>query len=93
MAHPSSNTFSSYTISEEESRQGAMLTSLNIALIQNLRCSIAEEKLALQFTPNDVLSYTQQEAYLKGQLDMLSHLLTLNEDAQQYHHLNINNPE
>ena len=87
MSHPTSNTFSSYSLSEEESRQGAMLTSLNVASIQNLRCSIAEEKLSLQFTPNDVLSFTQQEAYLKGQLDMLSHLLAMNEDAQQYHHI------
>ena len=90
MAHPSANTFTSYTLSEDESRNGAMLSSLNIAVIQNLRCSIAEEKLALQFTPNDVLSYTQQEAYLKGQLDMLSHLLSLNEDAQQYHQISDN---
>ncbi len=87
MAHPSRNTFTTYTLTEDESRQGAVLSSLNISVMQNLRCSIAEEKLSLQFTPNDVLAFTQQEAYLKGQLDMLSHLLDLNEDAQQYHHI------
>lgn len=87
MAHPASNTFTSYTMSEEESRNGAVLSSLNIAALQNLRSSIAEEKLRLPFTPNDVLSYTQQEAYLRGQLDIISHLLDLNEDAQQYHHI------
>lgn len=90
MAHPANNTFSSYTLSEDESRNSVMLTSLNIAAIQNLRCSIAEEKLRLPFTPNDVLSYTQQEAYLRGQLDILSHILDLNEDAQQYHHITTN---
>ena len=86
MAHPANNTFSSYSLSEEEYRNGALLSSLNVASLQNLRCSIAEEKLRLPFTPNDVLSYTQQEAYLRGQLDILSHLLDLNEDAQQYQH-------
>lgn len=87
MAHPANSTFTSYTLTEDEARNGSILTSLNIAAIQNLRCKIAEEKLNLTFTPNDVLSFTQQEAYLKGQLDILSHLLDLNEEAQQYHHI------
>ncbi len=88
MAHPIANTFSSYTLNEQEVKLGSQLTSLNVAVIQNLRSTIAEEKLNLVFTPNDVLSYTQQEAYLKGQLDILQHLLTTNEDSQQYHTIN-----
>ena len=87
MTTPANNTFTSYQLSEEDSRNGAMLTSLNVAVIQNLRSSIAEEKLRLPFTPNDVLTYSQQEAHLRGQIDILTHLLDLNEDAQQYQHI------
>lgn len=90
MSHPSTNSFSSYNLTEEEFKNGSILTSLNIAVIQNLRSQIAEEKLNLPFTPNDVLSYTQQEAYLKGQLDILAHLLAENEaaTANQFHTIN-----
>jgi hypothetical protein len=87
MPNPKLNTFSSYNLTEDEEKSGSQLSSLNVAMIQNLRSSIAEEKLNLVFTPNDVLSYTQQEAYLKGQLDILSFLLNQNEDSQQYHHI------
>ncbi len=88
MPHPTPNTFSSYTLTEQESRTGAQLTSLNVAVLQNLRSNIAEEKLNLAFTPNDIMSYTQQDAYLKGQLDILQYLLTANEDSQQFHTIN-----
>jgi len=87
MPNPKLNTFSSYNLTQEEEKSGSQLSSLNVAMVQNLRSSIAEEKLNLVFTPNDVLSFTQQEAYLKGQLDILSFLLNQNEDSQQYHHI------
>ena len=83
------NTFTSFELNAEETKLGCVLTTLNVAKIQNLRSQIAEEKLNLVFTPNDVLSYTQQEAYLKGQLDILSHLLAENESSQQFHNLDI----
>lgn len=82
MANVTSNTFSSYKMTTEESKQGSILSSLNLVVLQNLRASIAEEKLNLQFTPNDVLAFTQQEAYLKGQLDILAYLLANHEEAQ-----------
>lgn len=85
MSHTITNTFTSHKLSEEESRLGSQLTQLNVAVLQNLRSTTAEEKLNLVFTPNDVLAYTQQEAYLKGQLDLLTYLLTTNEDSQKYH--------
>lgn len=84
---PISNTFQSYDLAEDEARNGAILTSLNIAVLQNLRTNIAEEKLNLIFTPNDVLSYTQQEAFLKGQLDILSFLINSSIESQQSHTL------
>jgi hypothetical protein len=46
---------------------------------------IAEEKLALKFTPNDVLTFTQQEAELAGQIGILKHLLDLSLESQAHH--------
>ena len=88
MSHPITNTFSSYSLSENEQKLGTQLTQLNVAVFQNQRSQIAEEKLNLVFTPNDVLHYTQQEAYLKGQLDLLNYILAANEESSQYHTIN-----
>jgi len=87
MSHPQPNVFTTYKLSEDEQRNGSALTSLNVSVLQNLRSSIAEEKLNSVFTPNDVLSFTQQEAYLKGQLDILAYILAANEESQQFHHI------
>ncbi len=91
MSHPISNTFTTYSLSEEETKLGQQLSSLNVSVLQNQRAQIAEEKLNLVFTPNDVLSYTQQEAYLKGQLDLITYLLSCNEESQKFHHIEVAN--
>lgn len=80
-----SNSFTSYQLTAEETKLGSQLTELNVALIQNLKSQIAEELLSLDFTPNDILSYTQQEAYKKGQLAAFSYLLQLDADSKQFH--------
>lgn len=79
------NTFSTYELTAEEQVLSDQLSQLNVAKIQNLRSQIAEEKLNLVFTPNDTLTYTQSEAYLKGQLDLLTFLLQSHEEANQFH--------
>lgn len=77
------SSFTQYELSPTDTITGTILTSLNIAVIQNMRATIAEQKLNLEFTPNDVLSYTQQEAFLKGQLDILQHLIDSSFESQQ----------
>lgn len=62
-------------LSSQDTINGTILNSLQKATIQNKRAEIATQKINLAFTPNDVLGYTQQEAYLKGQLDLLQYLL------------------
>ena len=82
MAHPSNNTFSTYKLTEEEQRNGSILSSLTVAVIQNLRSGIAEEKIRLTIDPNNTLSFIQQEAYLRGQLDILTYLLDTNDEQR-----------
>lgn len=83
MAHPKVNSFTSYNLDETEYNNGCTLSSLNIAVIQNLRSNIAEEKLNLTLDTDKPIKFAQDEAYLRGQLDMLNHLLDLHEAAIQ----------
>jgi hypothetical protein len=67
-----------YLIEEAELLSGSHLNYLQRAVIQNMRVDIMEQKASL--TPTTLSeegkeSYWQQEAYLRGQLDILTHLI------------------
>lgn len=85
MPHPVPNSFTSYHLTEDEQRQAEQLSSLTVANIHNLRSNIAQEKLTLTFTNQQ--DFIQQEAFLRGQLDILTYLLDCNENSQQFHHI------
>ena len=78
-----SSSFQRIPLSESEQVSGCIFSAHQIANLQNMRVDIAEQKLNLTFTPNDVLSYAQQEAFLKGQLEVLQHLIDLSETTQR----------
>lgn len=73
------HSFNRYQLSDEEQRAGAAFSLSNQAVIQNLLATVAEEKLHLVLDPQNITAYAQQEAYLRGQLDMLRHLLDLSQ--------------
>lgn len=67
-----------YILSEEEVNLGHLLTHYNVGVIQNRRVEIVQQLASL--TPSTMSAegketYWQQEAYLRGQLDILSHLI------------------
>ena len=76
------NQFQSWTLTPEEFLQGGLLTILQKQVIQNQIASVATQKINLTFTPAQPLEYAQQEAHLRGQIDALSYLLTLSEEAE-----------
>jgi len=76
------NQFQSWTLTPEEYLQGGLLTILQKQVIQNQIASVATQKINLTFTPAQPLEYAQQEAHLRGQIDALSYLLTLSEQAE-----------
>lgn len=76
------NQFQSWNLTPEEFLQGGLLTSLQKQVIQNQIASVATQKINLTFTPAQPLEYAQQEAHLRGQIDALSYLLTLSEQAE-----------
>ena len=71
------HSFNRYELNEDEQRVGQALSLSNQAVIQNLIATIAEEKLHLVLDANNITAYAQQEAYLRGQLDILRHILDL----------------
>lgn len=77
------NLFQSWNLSPEEFLQGGLLTSLQKQVIQNQIASVATQKINLPFTPSEPLAYAQQEAHLRGQIDALTYLLTLSEEAER----------
>ena len=67
--------FCRYEMSEQELFQGSALTSLQGYCIQNQIANLASQKLNLVFNPDEPAGFTQQVAYLQGQIDALQHLL------------------
>ena len=76
------NSFTSWKLTKDETLQGTMLSRLHKLVIQNQIARLAETKLTLKFTPDNVSDYTQQEAYLAGKLDMLQAMLLDSNEAE-----------
>lgn len=75
------HSFNRYQMTVEEQRAGQALSLSNQAVIQNLIATIAEEKLHLVLDANNITAYAQEEAYLRGQLDILRHVLDLSQTS------------
>lgn len=69
------NSFTSYELTDKEALEGSVLTSLQMQVIQNTMASIAEEKIRLEYDHTNPVRFAQAEASLKGQLDILTHIL------------------
>lgn len=69
------NSFSSYNLTDKETLNGSVLTGLQKQVVKNLQAVCAEEKLRLEFNPDNTSAFIQQEAYKRGQLDLLTYLL------------------
>jgi len=82
MGTPDTSKFVLFQLSQRDEKIGQQLTPLNKQVLHNLRTGYAEEKLALKFTPNDVLSFAQQEAELQGKILLLSYILECAEIAE-----------
>lgn len=83
------NMFSSYELTEKEALQGSIFTVLQIQVLQNQLSNIAEEKLSLEFDPLNPTRFAQEEASLKGQMDILNFLISSSAISEDI----LNNPE
>ncbi len=89
MATLITNTFSAYHLTDQEALQGSILTITQLQVLQNQLAQVAEEKLALDFDPTNPTTYAQQEAYMKGQMDLLLYII----DSSQASADTLNNPD
>ncbi len=83
MAYLIDNDFSTYYLTDDEETQGQMLTLTQRQVIQNLLAKAAEEKINLTYTPESKEIFLQQEASLKGQMDILRFLLASSDAAEE----------
>lgn len=74
-----SNSFTQYLLTEQEQIVGCALNQEQTMLIQNDLSLISQQKLQLEVDPNNYAAYVQQEAFLAGQIKILSHLLDRSE--------------
>ena len=70
-----SELFQTYQVSKQEDLSGQTINEFQRAFLHNLRAEKAQNLLNLLFTPDAVVKYAQDEAYLQGQIDLLTVLL------------------
>lgn len=81
--HPTSLT--RLLLTEEESVTGHILTSLNLAVIQNLIADASESKINLEYDPSNPVKFAQDEAFIHGQLKILRYIQQMHEESQERH--------
>ena len=81
MATLINNVLTTYELSDDEMKQGSILTTANLMVMQNLLAAYTMDKLSLVLDVNDVASYAQKEAALAGQIHLLKYILDMHEDA------------
>jgi hypothetical protein len=69
------NTFTTFELSDKEALQSAIFTTLQLQNLQNQLANAAESRLALEFDANNPSDFLQQEAFLKGQIELLKFLI------------------
>lgn len=73
------NMYTSFALTEEEEQDGYRLKGTTQAVIHNLRAAAAEEILQKTLRCEiEVPEERERIKYIQGQLDILTHILTLN---------------
>lgn len=72
---PMETSFVAFTFTEEEMKVARQISPEHKMYLQTLMCSAAESKLALKLDPYKPLEFVQEEAYTRGQMDILAMLL------------------
>lgn len=75
--------FTRFELTQEEVKTGAVLNTVQLAVLQNYRADVAEQKLNLSVDTADVNKFIQEEAFLKGQLLAIQYLIDTSEAAEK----------
>lgn len=69
------NSFTTYDLDDAAVLQGSVYNELQLQVLHNHLATYAEEKIALDFDPEKTLQFAQDEASLKGKLELLQYLI------------------
>ena len=76
---PIENKYSQTQLTPAEELQARQFTDLQLALLRNEYCVRRDQRLGMTFDPLAAHEFIQQEAYLKGQMELIDFLLTVPE--------------
>lgn len=79
---PKGEIFATYTLSPKEEYEGQILNEFQRMYLHNLRAAKAETKLRMVFTPDSIIDFAQQDAYLTAQIELLDIMLSPIESSQ-----------
>ena len=75
MSTPILDKFCSFSLTEEEYVAGSIFTLPQLQCLQNSLSEAAHARLALNYDPLNPGDFLQQEAYLKGKIELLDYLI------------------
>jgi hypothetical protein len=67
--------FEQFNLSLEETAIASRFTDIQLAYLKNLRTEAINDRLALKVDPEHLQDFIQNEAYLKGKIEVLSTLI------------------
>jgi hypothetical protein len=79
----STNSFTSYDLTDSEVLQGSILNDLQIQVIQNEMSQVAEQILQLSYDPLNPQKFVQDDSFLKGQLSVLRIMLLRSSESKE----------
>ena len=77
------NSFSTYHMTEEDALNGSIFTPLQMEVLHNILAIYAEEKLTIDYDVKNPESFIQEEAYKRGQIEVLKYLLENSKACQE----------
>jgi len=83
MGRQITTSFTAYELTEQETLEGSVLTGLQKQVLQNYLSTYAEEKIALDYDPSNKEGFLQQEADLKGKIQLIQYLLDSSRVAEE----------
>lgn len=81
MSRKTVNIFDTYEHTEQEQIASSIFSQTNLEYLHNQRTAIAQQKLLLVYDTTNPSAFVQEDAYLRGQLDILSYLIDSSEAA------------
>ena len=77
------NAFTQYTLSQEEQLQSFIFNAVQLQGLQNELASVSLQLISLQFDPEKPIAFAQEQAYLRGQQELLQTLMERSKQTEE----------